>query len=391
VAQLIEEIVVGNTAIKVKFLRTVRVSSITNDRFALAKSAATPIPVSSPFRPIEVSVDYNATSRTLILYFSAHLVPLTSYRFTISGLKDANNAVIPDESPEFTTGTSTAPSVNDPVDPDIAPQPIPIEDYTVDGASDGESTNGNGSGSSTPGSVFVLPGDDFRITGSDPTRDEPIVTTAYKDGRITVKFSEYPSPMGLSTYVKAQKRKVQREYVRWQDVPVLLSLDMAKPWLYVDFPSTDSTPVYRTVGKEYFPIDWKFRVRVNRDLEAAGAGAIGDGNVVELEIAQGATFSRAISYLQANGSPRDLTDYTARMQIRTAVGGDLIVELNTENGGIIIEGLLGRVTMTMGSAETAALPATTGVFDLELSSPDATPVVTRLLEGTVTITPEVTA
>lgn len=394
-AQLIEEIVVGNTAIKVKFLRTVRLSSITNEHFVLARSAATPIPVTNPFRPIEVSVDYNATSRTLILYFNLQLLPQTTYVLTISGLKDASNALIPAETIEFVTGTSTVPDADDPVDPSINPQPIPVDDFTVDGTDDadnGGSTGSNGSNGSASydGGAFILPDDDFRITGSDPPVEEPVVTTGYKNGRVTIRFSDYPTPTQLNpSYVKVQKRKVQREYARWQDVDVRYSVDSSNPWLFLDFPSTDATPVYHEAGHEYFPLDWKFRVRINRDLEAAAAGAIGSGNQVELEIEQGATFSRTISYLQANGDPRDLSGYTAQMQIRTS-DDTLVVELNTENGGITIDGPEGRITMFMDADQTAGLPAVTGVYDLEITSPDATPVVTRLLEGTVEITPEVT-
>lgn len=85
--------------------------------------------------------------------------------------------------------------------------------------------------------------------------------------------------------------------------------------------------------------------------------------------------------------PVDLTGATARMQIRAGLGGALLLELNTENGGLAITGP-GTLTRTLSATETAALTWTDGVYDLEVEYSDGT--VQRYLQGAVTVSREVT-
>jgi len=85
--------------------------------------------------------------------------------------------------------------------------------------------------------------------------------------------------------------------------------------------------------------------------------------------------------------PVDLTGSKARMQIRAGLGGALLLELNTENGGLAITGP-GTLTRTLSAAQTAALTWTDGVYDLEVEYADGT--VQRYLQGAVTVSREVT-
>ncbi|WP_313105067.1 hypothetical protein [Stutzerimonas nitrititolerans] len=85
--------------------------------------------------------------------------------------------------------------------------------------------------------------------------------------------------------------------------------------------------------------------------------------------------------------PVDLTGAQARMQIRSGIGGGLLLELTTENGGLAITGP-GTITRTLSAAETAALTWTEGVYDLEVEYADGT--VQRYLQGKVTVSREVT-
>ncbi|WP_312299214.1 hypothetical protein [Stutzerimonas nitrititolerans] len=86
--------------------------------------------------------------------------------------------------------------------------------------------------------------------------------------------------------------------------------------------------------------------------------------------------------------PVDLTGAKARMQIRPQIGGPVLLELTTENGGLEITapGTLGR---TLSAEQTAALTWTEGVYDLEVEYADGT--VQRYLQGAVTVSREVTA
>ncbi len=85
--------------------------------------------------------------------------------------------------------------------------------------------------------------------------------------------------------------------------------------------------------------------------------------------------------------PVDLTGATARMQIREQVGGAVLLELTTENGGLAITGP-GTLTRTLSATQTAALTWTDGVYDLEVEYADGT--VQRYLQGAVTVSREVT-
>jgi hypothetical protein len=109
---------------------------------------------------------------------------------------------------------------------------------------------------------------------------------------------------------------------------------------------------------------------------------------LDLLIPQGATFSRVIRW-KADNANVNLTGYTARMQLRTSAEAITTLEdLTTENGGITLGGTAGTITLSLTATETAALPATRAVYDLELVSSGG--VVTRLVEGVVTITRNIT-
>jgi hypothetical protein len=102
-----------------------------------------------------------------------------------------------------------------------------------------------------------------------------------------------------------------------------------------------------------------------------------------IEIEQGATFSRTIVVTE-NSSPKNLTGYTGKAQVRKTHGGDLIADFQVT----ISDAVNGEITWEMPSATTAQLQERKGVYDLEIN--DGAAVITRLLKGDVVITPEVT-
>ena len=103
---------------------------------------------------------------------------------------------------------------------------------------------------------------------------------------------------------------------------------------------------------------------------------------------QGATFSRVITWKNSNGTPIDLTNYTARLQVRSNYpSSTVLLDLTTENGGITLGGVLGTITLAATATATAAIAADEYVYDLELITGSN---VTRVVEGSFTVTPEVT-
>lgn len=125
-------------------------------------------------------------------------------------------------------------------------------------------------------------------------------------------------------------------------------------------------------------------------------------------IDQGSEWRRSIRLQQPSGDPVDLTGCTARMQIRRAVEGEIIAELTTDNGRLVIDEAAGRISMHIPSAVTDAFTTDgllvdritegsktkTGpvaVYDLEVLFPtDTDPDVYRFLEGRMLINAQVT-
>lgn len=254
-SHLIEEIVVSNTLLKVKFLKSVRASSLTNEHFTLYTGSATP--VETPFRTISLETDYNSIGRTLILYFQSSLLPLTDYTFTVTGLLDASGAIIADETATFTTLASTTPTAADVMPPE--PDVLDIEDHSIK------------SGAFTSSETIFAANPLFFIDSTDPSSVEPIIESDYKDGRITIKFNTYPATNYLlpelgNEFFVAQRKKIQRGLSRWETIATKISVDQVYPWVYVDFPSLDATPAYHTAGSDYFESGYKYRVRISKNV-----------------------------------------------------------------------------------------------------------------------------
>ena len=91
---------------------------------------------------------------------------------------------------------------------------------------------------------------------------------------------------------------------------------------------------------------------------------------LNLVMEQGATFSYPLTVSDAT-VPRNLTGYTARMQLREDVDSTtVLLSLTTENGRIIIAPNQvtdpGELTLLVTAVDTAALTFDSAVYDLEL-------------------------
>ena len=99
---------------------------------------------------------------------------------------------------------------------------------------------------------------------------------------------------------------------------------------------------------------------------------------------QGATFTRTLT-VQENNSAMNLTGYSVASKMRSThdsstVVGTFTCTISNASGGVIV--------MNMTSSITGAIEEAIYVYDLEIASGSGT--VTRLLEGEVTVNPEVT-
>ena len=109
------------------------------------------------------------------------------------------------------------------------------------------------------------------------------------------------------------------------------------------------------------------------------------GAKANIIIDQGADFATSITVADVDGNVVDLTSYTGRGQIRkhytSSTKVDFTITFGTPRTG-------GVVNLSLTNTQTAAMEAGRYVFDAELIS--GANVVSRMVEGIATVTPEVT-
>lgn len=102
-----------------------------------------------------------------------------------------------------------------------------------------------------------------------------------------------------------------------------------------------------------------------------------------LVIDQGSTFSADLNLTDENGDVLDLAGYTANSQIRkwytsTSASAEFTTDINVPEG---------IVTLSLTAEETGNLTAGRYVYDVEINNGST---VSRIVEGIVTVTPQVT-
>jgi uncharacterized protein YndB with AHSA1/START domain len=107
------------------------------------------------------------------------------------------------------------------------------------------------------------------------------------------------------------------------------------------------------------------------------------------EVDQNATFSFVVEYKDDNGNAIDLTGASAKMQVRDVKGGTkLAVTLTSPSGGIVINGPLGKLTVTLTPTQTNKLFYPKSVYDIMVVDTNANKI--KLLEGFMTLNRSVT-
>lgn len=102
-----------------------------------------------------------------------------------------------------------------------------------------------------------------------------------------------------------------------------------------------------------------------------------------LLIDQGSDFSTEIDVLDDNGDPVVLTGFTGAAQMRKHYTSSTSTAFN-----VSINASEGTVTLSMNAATSSTVTPGRYVYDCELTS--SSNVVSRLVEGIVTVTPQVT-
>ena len=109
---------------------------------------------------------------------------------------------------------------------------------------------------------------------------------------------------------------------------------------------------------------------------------------LDIVVRQGATFELTVQARNADGTVKDLTGYTGRMQIRPYVDSTDVLLDAVVSGTITITSAQGIVAVSVPANITAAMDWSSGVYDLEVFSSAAN--VIRLVEGNASFSKEVT-
>ncbi len=254
--QILQEAVVTNGYVKLKFINTIKLTSIVPEVFTLSTDSATPVVVTDPFDDFTVADNYNTLSRTLTLYWnSGKLEPTTDYTLTIDGLLDAASRALDEGVVNFTTSASVEPDTTEVEPPE--PAPVEIEDHSIL----------TGLDFSIVEEPEEVSDEEFAVTSADPEDGAFFLDQDYARGRVSITFTQRPNIEKVnSTYFKAHRKPVQRQAIRWESLDAQISIDSSDPVVYIDFPSLDDEPVYYTADSDYFEDGYKYRVVVSKGL-----------------------------------------------------------------------------------------------------------------------------
>lgn len=108
---------------------------------------------------------------------------------------------------------------------------------------------------------------------------------------------------------------------------------------------------------------------------------------IDLKIEQGATFRFNRLWYDSEENPIDLSTSTAKMQVRESPDKPVLIELSTDNGRILLDAEPGRIDLEIDSTDTELLTFQRAYYDVEVTTDG---VVTRLFEGVVRVSPQIT-
>ena len=106
-------------------------------------------------------------------------------------------------------------------------------------------------------------------------------------------------------------------------------------------------------------------------------------------IYRGDTGVLEVGYQEPDGTPVNLTGYSAKLQVRPKPGDSATALLElTHSSGIAINAAAGTLLVTITPAQSVALGAGRFAYDLQITS--AGGIVTTLVGGVLLVHPEVT-
>ncbi len=107
-----------------------------------------------------------------------------------------------------------------------------------------------------------------------------------------------------------------------------------------------------------------------------------------IEVYRGEDFSETYTWLQDDGTPMDLTTYSAIMQVRERTNSELLQEFSSTGSGLSLSGSAGGITLGIPHATTQAFPFSHGKQDLFAINSSGSQI--PLFTGDFTVTDNIT-
>ena len=106
--------------------------------------------------------------------------------------------------------------------------------------------------------------------------------------------------------------------------------------------------------------------------------------VANIFVDRDSDYSNIITVSSSSGAPLNLTGYTVASQIRKSYSSSIAYNFTSS----IFNAASGQVRLQLSASASRAIPPGRYLYDVEITSPSGTK--TRVVEGIVTVTPEIT-
>jgi len=106
--------------------------------------------------------------------------------------------------------------------------------------------------------------------------------------------------------------------------------------------------------------------------------------ISNLFVDAGSDYSNIITVSSTNGQPLNLSGYTVASQMRKSYSSSTVYAFTAS----VYDAANGKVRLQLSASASSAIPAGRWLYDVEITSASGTK--TRVVEGIVTITPQIT-
>lgn len=106
--------------------------------------------------------------------------------------------------------------------------------------------------------------------------------------------------------------------------------------------------------------------------------------ISNLFVDAGSDYSTIITVASASGAPLNLSGYSTRSQMRKSYNSSTVYDFNAS----IYDAGFGKIKLNLTATQSELIPAGRWLYDVEITS--STGAKTRVVEGIVTVTPQIT-